>query len=121
MLTDAQLFPLGLLPQPGLATGYPELVAEFNKLYSEKMGQLPWLPAGWLETTLRLNGTDGTIVFPVPTLLKDGTPVNKSWPAFLQDEGARRVWQAIYERYREILVAYAAADAAKGAKLLKAL
>lgn len=121
MLTDAQLEPLGLLPQPGIATAYPELVAEFNKLYSERMANLPWLPPGWVNEVLTINGKGGDIVFPVPTFRKDGSPINKPWPDFLQSEEARKVWQAIYERYREILVAYAAADAEKGRALLKSL
>jgi hypothetical protein len=120
MLTDAQLEHLGLLPQPGIATAYPELIAEFNKLYSERVAKLTFLPQGWLTTVLENNGKGGTILFPIPPFMANGT-VKPGLPSFLQTEGAREVWKALNAEYRKILIAYAAARAEEGRAELKKL
>jgi hypothetical protein len=114
-------YTLGVMDQPGLAMGYPDLVRMLNRIYTDKIAKLPWVPKSWL-------GAVGEVQAKNPADLIKVTPgydaLNRRSdmaPSFADTDGKLKAWHNIYTAQQDAIVAYAAKQAEIGASKLRAL
>lgn len=112
---------LGVMDQPGLATGYPELVRLLNRLFSDKVAKLPWVPRSWLPAVAELQAKNpGDLIKLAPALNVLGFR-QEGCPSFADTDDKAAVWATIYKAQQDAIGAYAAKQAEEGAAELRAL
>lgn len=114
-------YTLGIMDQPGLAMGYPDLVRMLNRIYEDKVGKLPWVPKSWLGAVAELQGKyPADLMRPTPgfdALNRRGQMA----PSFADTDAKLKVWHGIYTAVNDAIVAYAAKQSEIGASKLRAL
>lgn len=89
------------------ATVWPDLANQLTAIYRDKVGGIPWLPAGWLQNVMALHNQNGMILIPspansTPAIPWLNTPEKKAW------------WQAFHQIANKAVMDYAAKKAADG-------
>lgn len=118
---DRLAYSLGVMDQSGLAMGYPDLVRMLNRIFTDKVAKLPWVPTSWL-------GAVGEVQSKNPTDLIKVTPgfdaLNRRGqlaPSFADTDDKLKVWHTIYKAQQDAIVEYAAKQSEIGANRLRAL
>lgn len=112
---------LGLMFQPGLATGFPDLVPKVQAIYSDRIAKLPWVPPTWLASAQALQQKyPGDLLRPAPgynALHVRGQMA----PIFADTTDKLDVWDRIYNDTNSAIVAYAKQFQEDGAQTLNDL
>lgn len=122
----------GVMFIPGLAMGYPDLVPMVQKIFSDRIAKLPWVPSTWLEGVQKLQSDypeDLVTIAPSRRAKTDATgrwvgdngPASAQAPLFLDDDAKLDAWMSIYSDLNSARSKYAAAQAAAGRRELDAL
>jgi hypothetical protein len=118
---DKAAYMLGVFPQPGLATGYPDLVGKLNRIYVDRVAKLPWVPPTWLAAVQAIQAKNpGDLIKPTPGY--DGRGARGAMaPSFADTDAKLDVWHTIYTTVNEAIVAYAKRQQEEGASELAGL
>lgn len=112
-----------LLPRYGMyALDYgdvwPDLTEEARRLYRDKLGTLPWLPADWRQSITALHGKDGKFLAPAPS---NATAPDGSRIKFLDTQEKRDVWDSVVDDINKVRQAIINREREKGLYLLRML
>lgn len=125
MMTQAEqtqiAYTLGIMPQAGWATGYPDLVRMLNRIYSDKIAGMPWVPRSWLAATQAIQAKFPTdLMRPTPAL--DGLGRRSALaPSWADTDAKLAAWGTIYDTVNDAIKAYGAAQQEIGRGELAAL
>lgn len=114
-------YTLGLMATPGLAMGYPDLVRMLNRIYTDKVDKLPWVPRTWLAAVAELQGKyPSDLMRPTPGYDALGRRGQMA-PSWADTEDKLKAWDRIYYSVNDAIVAYAAKQSEIGAAKLRQL
>lgn len=96
---------------------WPDFSKQVRALLIDRAGKIPWLPDDWLTSIRYLHGQDGRIMMPVPSTASTSAG---SGAEFLDTAAKRAVWDTLAGELNAAQQAYAAGQAAQGAKIMDA-
>lgn len=94
---------------------WPDFSAQMRALIVDRAGQIPWLPDDWLTSMRYLHGQDGRIMMPVPSTASTSAGHGAE---FLDTPEKAAVWDQFAAQANAAQQAYAAGQAAQGAKIM---
>lgn len=110
----------GIYIQAGIGNAYPELKAQTLKILVDRVGSVPWVPAGWADAVRSLNAQyPDALIKGAPALMRDGS-INPNAPAWLDTAEKRQWWQEMANATSEAQSAYAANEITKGRAIMDA-
>lgn len=126
MLTAQQSLELGLRYgvhlQPGIGRAWPELKANLDRLYADKIAPLPWVPRDWLAAVREIQTKyPDDVVLPVPASRPQNLGRLAEAPSWVVTPDQVAAWDIIWSTVQEAYVAYAKRLADEGAAKLAAL
>lgn len=97
---------LGVEPQLGMAQAYPDLARLLNRLYTDRVAKLPWVPPTWLQAVTELQAKAGGDLIKISPALDNLGRRQEGAPSFADDQAKAKVWRGIYDAQQQALTAY---------------
>jgi hypothetical protein len=92
-----------------------------NRIYTDKIAKLPWVPASWLGAVGELQGKYPADLIKIAPGYDALNRRGELAPSFADTEAKLKAWHNIYSAQQDAIVAYAAKQAEIGASKLRAL
>lgn len=96
------------------ATAWPDLAPQLARIYTDKASGIPWLPAGWLNQVLAVNGANGNVLVPLPVAGANTVP-------FVQSADQKVWWNDFAAQVQAAVGQFAAQKQQDGQAALDAL
>jgi len=111
---------LGVWSQFGLAAAWPELPVLLNRLYTDRVAKLPWVPKDWFVQVMAAQAEEpGNLIVIGPALNALGGR-NSDAPDFADSEDKLHAWQEIYKMTEAAVGLYADGKAIEGRSAMTA-
>ncbi len=105
---------LGVWAQFGLAAAWPELAASLNRLYTDRVAKLPWVPRDWFVQVMNLQAANpGSLIVIGPALNVLGGRSSDA-PTFADSDDKLHAWQEIFQMTEAAIRKYADGKASEG-------
>jgi len=112
---------LGVMDQPGLAQGYPDLVRMMDRLFQDRVAKIPWVPPSWLTAVRELQAKHPQDLIKIAPALSNAGDRQEGAPSWADTPEKLKTWYELYQAQQSAIVSYAAKQVEIGRKKLDAL